>query len=94
MVVGHWTIAMIIWDQGLDPSHERGRRTPWLWLATWIFQVMPIFFFVGGFANLVAYDSYRRRGESTGLHAEPWVRLLRPALAFLAAWTVVQWGCT
>src|SRR3972149_4205714 len=61
-----------------------------LWLATWLFQVMPVFFFVGGFSNLVTYDSFKRRGESTGAFVRSRVgRLLRPSLVFLGFWLVV-----
>ena len=59
VVIGHWTIAMIIWDRGSIRSTSAIGVTSWLWLATWFLQVMPIFFFVGGFANLVAFDAYR-----------------------------------
>jgi len=64
--------------------------TPGLWLFTWVFQVMPIFFFVGGFSNYVAYRAYRARGDSTGAFIRSRLeRLLRPSLVFLAIWTVV-----
>jgi hypothetical protein len=88
--VGHWTIAIVWWqDRVLRVTSAIG-VTSWLWLATWAFQVMPIFFFVGGFSNLVSLDAARRRGESAG----SWVwtrvlRLLRPSLVFLGAWGIV-----
>ena len=34
-----------------------------LWLLTWVLQVMPLFFFVGGFSNAKTYESMRRRGR-------------------------------
>ena len=52
---------------------------------------MPIFFFVGGFSNLVAYDSTRRKGESTWTFIRGRLeRLLRPSIVFLGLWAVVQ----
>jgi hypothetical protein len=33
-------------------------------MATWILQVIPLFFFVGGFANFVSYRSLARRGSA------------------------------
>jgi hypothetical protein len=64
-----------------------------MWLATWFFQVMPIFFFVGGFSNLTAYDAYRRRGEPTSAFVRSrLVRLLRPSLVVLGIWLVIQVG--
>jgi len=52
---------------------------------------MPLFFFVGGFSNLVSYRSVRRRGEPT----RAWIRarlarLLRPSLVFLGVWAAIQ----
>jgi hypothetical protein len=32
-------------------------RVPLLWLATWVLQIMPLFFFVGGFANYRSWCS-------------------------------------
>ncbi|MGZ5305803.1 MAG: acyltransferase family protein [Actinomycetota bacterium] len=91
VVIGHWTIAMIVWDHGFIRSSSAIGVTSWLWLATWFLQVMPIFFFVGGFANLVAFDAYRERGRSTGAFIRSRLgRLLRPSLVFLGVWTMVQ----
>jgi hypothetical protein len=91
VVFGHWFIGMIHWRGGLIWTTSAVGVTSWLWLATWFFQVMPVFFFVGGFSNLVSLESARARGGST----RSWVRgrlerLLRPSLVFLAAWAVVQ----
>jgi fucose 4-O-acetylase-like acetyltransferase len=93
VVVGHWFIGMIHWRGGVIRTTSAIGVTPWLWLLTWVAQVMPIFFFVGGFANMVAHDSYRRRGESTlSFLRSRLVRLLRPSAVFLVVWVVVQVG--
>ncbi len=93
VVLGHWTIGLISWDEGLIRVRSAVGVTSGLWLATWFFQVMPIFFFVGGFSNLVALDAARRRGLSTWgfVRSRAW-RLLRPSLVFLGIWLVVQVG--
>lgn len=91
VVLGHWLIAILWWEDGLLYQTSAIGETPGLWLATWFLQVMPIFFFVGGFANMTTYDSYRRRGESTwGFIRSRLERLLRPSLVFLGLWLVVQ----
>lgn len=91
VVVGHWLIGMIWWENGLLYLTGAIGVTSGLWLATWVLQVMPIFFFVGGFSNLVAYDAARRRGASTRSFIRSRIdRLLRPSLAFFAVWIVVQ----
>ena len=93
VVVGHWTIGFVIWDGGVIRTVNAVGMTSYLWLATWALQVMPIFFFVGGFSNMVTLDAFRRRGESTGAFIRSRVdRLLRPSLAFLGVWAVVQLG--
>jgi hypothetical protein len=93
VVFGHWFIGIIHVENGLITLSSAVGVTSGLWLGTWILQVMPIFFFVGGFSNLTAYDSVRRRGGSTGEFVRSRViRLLRPSAVFLAAWVVVQVG--
>jgi acyltransferase-like protein len=93
VVVGHWTIGLIAWDHGMIRSTSAIGRAPGLWLATWAFQVMPVFFFVGGYSNLVAYESACRRGESTWTFVRGRIRrLLVPSLVLVAVWAVVQVG--
>ena len=64
----------------------------WFALATWVGQIMPLFFVVGGFAGAVSWRSAMRRGTSPAefLRARL-VRLLRPALPLLVFLTVVLW---
>ena len=91
VVIGHWTIAVISWDDGVIRSTSAVGRAPGLWLATWLFQVMPVFFFVGGYSNFVAYESARRRGGSAvGFIRSRARRLLVPSLALVGVWAAVQ----
>jgi fucose 4-O-acetylase-like acetyltransferase len=91
VVVGHWTIALIFWDGGVIRSTSAIGLASGLWLATWVCQVMPVFFFVGGYANYVAYQSTRRRGQSTGSFLRSRVRrLLLPSAVFIGVWVVVE----
>lgn len=91
VVFGHWFIGLIYWQRGVIGVHSAVGVTAGMWLGTWFFQVMPIFFFVGGFSNLVTLDAFHRRGESNWafVRSRMW-RLLRPSLVFLGAWLVVQ----
>ena len=87
VVVGHWTIGIVWWQDGVLRTTSAIGVTSWLWLATWVLQVMPIFFFVGGFSNLVSLDAARRRGESDGSFVRSRaMRLLRPSLVFFIVW--------
>jgi hypothetical protein len=91
VVVGHWLIGVIYWQDGVIGTTSAIGRTPWLWLATWFLQVMPLFFLVGGFANLVTYRSFRREGRSTWEFIRTRLeRLLRPSVVFLGVWAVIQ----
>ncbi|MEX2273982.1 MAG: acyltransferase [Actinomycetota bacterium] len=91
VVIGHWLIGVIWWQGGVIRQTSAIGITPWMWLATWFFQVMPLFFFVGGFSNLVSLESSRRRGEPvvTFLRSRS-MRLLKPSAVFLGVWLVVQ----
>ena len=91
VVIGHWFIALIwVHDERIGVHNAVG-VTSGLWLATWILQVMPIFFFVGGFSNLKTYESQISRG---GTFAEflrsRAARLLKPTLIFVTVWVVAQ----
>ncbi|HEV8624537.1 MAG TPA: acyltransferase [Acidimicrobiia bacterium] len=91
VVVGHWTIALIFWDSGVIRSTSAIGKTPGLWMATWLFQVMPVFFFVGGYSNYVAYQSALRRGDSpTTFIRSRLRRLLVPSAVLMAVWAVIQ----
>src|SRR6058998_923535 len=90
VVFGHWFIGIVWWQDGVLRTTSAVGVTTGLWLATWFFQVMPVFFFVGGFSNLVALDASRRRGDPDRRFVETrLMRLLRPSLVFFAAWGVV-----
>jgi Acyltransferase family len=93
VVVGHWMIGIIWWQDGVIRTTSAVGVTSYLWLATWLLQVMPVFFFVGGFSNYVAYTAYRARGETAGAFVRSRLdRLLRPSLVFLGVWAAVMLG--
>ena len=90
VVFGHWMIGIVWWQDGVLRTTSAVGVTTGLWLATWFFQVMPIFFFVGGFSNLVSLDASRRRGDPDGRFVKTrLMRLLRPSLVFFAVWSAV-----
>ncbi len=60
-----------------------------LWLATWLLQIMPVFFFVGGYANLAGWEGVERSGGGWAAFARKRLeRLLRPVFVFVALWAV------
>ena len=87
VVLGHWLVAVIVRDPGGLQAGTLLARVPATQWLTWIFQVMPLFFFVGGYANAAAWRSAHARG----LGWADWLRgrarrLLRPVLPVLALW--------
>jgi fucose 4-O-acetylase-like acetyltransferase len=91
VVFGHWFISINHLEGNIYSTTSAVGLTSGLWLGTWLFQVMPVFFFVGGFSNLVTYDAFRRRGEPTSAFVRSRLeRLLRPSLVFLGFWLIVQ----
>jgi peptidoglycan/LPS O-acetylase OafA/YrhL len=90
VVTGHWLISAAYYHDGtLTPGDvlELQPRTQWL---TWLFQVMPIFFIVGGYANAVSLESAQRGGVGyAGWLAKRLYRLVTPLLALLLGWAVL-----
>ncbi|MBB0228167.1 acyltransferase family protein, partial [Streptomyces calidiresistens] len=66
VVLGHWLVVNVTYDGAgdLDGYSVLGELT-WSHPVTWVFQVMPLFFLVGGYANGASWDSHRRRGVDT-----------------------------
>jgi acyltransferase-like protein len=91
VVFGHWFIGVIWWRGGKIGTVSAIGLTSWLWIATWFLQVIPLFFFVGGFANYVGYQSVRRQGRSVWLFLRSRaVRLLQPTLVFVLVWVGIE----
>jgi hypothetical protein len=88
VVIGHWLMAVILVGRdGTVSATNVLTIVPTLRPVTWLFQVMPVFFFVGGFSHAVALASLRRRGggyaEFVRSRAQ---RLIRPTAVFIAVW--------
>ena len=91
VVFGHWFIALIWWRNHAIGVYNAVGATSGLWLATWVLQVMPIFFFVGGFSNFKTYRAMTGRGQGYGdFMRTRAVRLLTPTGVFVGLWLVVQ----
>jgi fucose 4-O-acetylase-like acetyltransferase len=68
---------------------------PWFNALTWVFQIMPLFFVVGGFASLTSWRSLQRRGGGAADYVRSRViRLARPALPLFVFYVVVVGGAT
>jgi surface polysaccharide O-acyltransferase-like enzyme len=87
VITGHWVVVA--------PHYQDGTLTPGDLLViqpntqylTWLFQVMPIFFIVGGYANAVSLESARRRDvDYAGWLAARLNRLVTPLLILILGW--------
>jgi hypothetical protein len=91
VVLGHWFIAIVVWRDDYIRVVNVVGVTRGLWLLTWVLQVMPLFFFVGGFSNAKTYASMRARGEGyLDFTRSRMARLWRPTLVFAAVWAAVE----
>jgi len=88
VVFGHWLMAApVITATGLEANHLL-TRTTWTHYLTWVLQVMPIFFFVGGFANAASWRASTRTGSTYGAWLRARLRrLVLPVLPLLIVWT-------
>jgi len=68
---------------------------PWFNAVTWVFQIMPLFFVVGGFASLTAWRSLVRRGGGSADYVTSRVlRLAQPAFPLFVFYVVVVGAAT
>ena len=85
VVLGHWTIVAVDPD-GIQP-HGVLDNAPWSHPLTWVFQVMPVFFLVGGYANGLSWRSARRKGLGYGGWLRARLRRLGlPLIPLLLVW--------
>ena len=89
VVTGHWLMAAPWVDaDGAHISHLLN-VSPWAQWLTWVMQVMPIFFFVGGYSNGISWDAACRDGTSyRNWLGSRLTRLLGPVLVLVLFWIV------
>lgn len=91
VALGHWAaIAIGIDDTGALWAGNALEHAPSMAWLTWLFQVMPLFFVVGGFASAMSLDAHWQRGG----RSEDWVahrlrRMLAPAVLLAGTWATV-----
>jgi peptidoglycan/LPS O-acetylase OafA/YrhL len=90
VVVGHWLVAApYMKDGAVEGGHLLG-ILPWTQWLTWGFQVMPLFFLVGGFSNGLSWAATQREGgRFTTWFAARVRRLINPVLPLLLIWALV-----
>ena len=89
VVTGHWLVSVPQFSNGELKFTELLVLQPWIQYLTWFVQVMPIFFFVGGFSNAASWSS----ANSDPAKRRAWLsgrlkRLLLPITPLVLFWAV------
>lgn len=91
VVLWHWMFATIRWDANGPHAGNPLHLVRGGFMLTWILQVMPLFFVVGGMASIGSFERHRSQGR----RPQDWVhkrtkRLVLPVLPLVAAICVVK----
>ena len=88
---GHWLALVAVEDaNGQLQGGNALEFVPELGWASWLLQVMPLFFVVGGFSSAMSLDSHNRKGG----RPQDWIaarlrRMMPPAVVLAATWLVI-----
>ncbi len=90
VVFGHWLMAAPQMIDGELVVEHLLVAAPWTQFATWVLQVMPVFFVVGGYANAASWES----ATAAGVGYAAWLRsrmgrLVIPVLPLVAFWVII-----
>ncbi|MEO3802460.1 acyltransferase [Nonomuraea sp. B1E8] len=90
VVVWHWAFTILEWKpHGPEPTSPLG-FTSGLWILTWLLQVLPLFFYVGGHVHLLSWNRARARGVGIGSFVLRRIRALAlPALSLSGVWVLI-----
>jgi hypothetical protein len=98
VAIGHWLVSAVTFHDGQFGNDYPPDVMPWTRWLTLVFQVVPVFFLVGGYASAA---SWTRWCDAGGRHWTEWVRnrlaaILGPTTAYvvlaLAAVAVLGWA--
>src|SRR6266568_464002 len=85
VVCGHWLLTDIVYQRGQLTGQDAMHRISWSGWATLGFQVMPVFFLVGGYVNALSWTAHHEHGEDwTTWVRDRAMRLLWPTTVYLA----------
>ena len=80
VVLGHWLMAAVVVRDGELAMANTLDLVPPLQGLTWVLQVMPLFFLVGGYANATSWRSARAKGDTWATWQRARLRQLPQAL--------------
>jgi surface polysaccharide O-acyltransferase-like enzyme len=84
VVIGHWLVSAVTYRDGRFGNEYPLDTLPWTQWLTLVFQVVPVFFLVGGYASAASWARWR----AEGLAAPDWIRqrlgaILGPTTAYV-----------
>jgi fucose 4-O-acetylase-like acetyltransferase len=84
VIIGHWLLTDITYRPGQLSGLDAMHYVSWSGWATLFFQVMPVFFVVGGYVNATSWTAHHALGEGwTGWVRERVMRLLWPTTVYV-----------
>lgn len=90
VVLWHWAFTILRWaPDGPHATNPLGFFSG-LWILTWLLQVLPVFFYVGGYVHLTSWERARARGDHLGhyiwRHTQ---QLVVPAALLTVTWAAL-----
>ena len=93
VVFGHWLVAAPWIRDGVLVGENLLGVAPWTQWLSWAFQVMPVFFLVGGYANGLSWEAVLERGKRRSAWLASRVqRLVNPVLPLFLTWVAFLVG--
>ena len=90
VILWHWCFTILVWnDDGPYATSPLG-FTSGLWIATWLLQVMPLFFYIGAYVHLKAWERAEAKGERLWHFALRQAKSLAiPSAALFLTWMIL-----
>jgi Acyltransferase family len=89
IVVGHWVAACLTFSDGAFWRENPLVDLPWTQWLTWMFQVVPVFFVVAGYASAVSWGHRRAEGSLQEWLRRRLARPVGPTAVYVVAMLVV-----
>jgi GNAT superfamily N-acetyltransferase len=87
VVLWHWAFTILVWRPDGPHATSPLRFMQGFWLLTWLLQVMPLFFYIGGYVHLRSWERARAKGIGLGPFVLKRLRQLAvPGAALLFTW--------
>ncbi|OLB76330.1 MAG: hypothetical protein AUI14_19160 [Actinobacteria bacterium 13_2_20CM_2_71_6] len=94
VILWHWAFTLITWNPANGPhANSPLGFTKGFWILTWLLQVMPLFFYIGGFVHLRSWERAQARGERLAHFVGTRLRQLAvPAALLVLTWAALGAG--